>query len=546
MKKILLALSLLLIIPITAFADEELPKVLSLEATAEGVLINYNGTTEADSHAVMCKLYDSKNKEIDMLSVAVDNKKFEGTFTAPKAGEYKVACANYEGGAIKETTVTTEEVIKKYTVTFYTNGGSNIAPVDVESGAKVSKPKDPTKDEYIFVSWCVDETLTTDFDFNSPITNNTKLYAKWKKEPVAVHTIFFGKGGTYIVDFETDDPENQGPMAAPINKSSTYFVPAGKEMTLTAIHENGFEFIGWYRGNVDAQTEEEWPTNELLSKDTVYKFTPTGTPYIVPVFEENRVFTVYFNTTGGSNIGDAEVKSNETVEKPKDPTRDNFTFVGWYEDETLTTEFNFDTKITDNVTLYAKWEEDDNTEEYTVTDDYGNSITFSEEEGHEFNLVIIDIMKLSDEELAEFDITREEYNEVEKNLKAALSDHGTLLSFYDISVFDEDENNKGNGPFKIKIKMTEEMKKYNSFKILYVDVDEEITIEKSITLKIEDGYLVGTLPHLSNYALMGSIVTDNPKTLDNIYVWIITLMISFVGLTVVTVFTKKPRNKKTR
>jgi len=155
-------------------------------------------------------------------------------------------------------------------------------------------------------------------------------------------------------------------------------------------------------------------------------------------------------------------------------------------------------------------------------------------------------MKLSDEELAEFDITREEYNEVEKNLKAALSDHGTLLSFYDISVFDEDENNKGNGPFKIKIKMTEEMKKYNSFKILYVDVDEEITIEKSITLKIEDGYLVGTLPHLSNYALMGSIVTDNPKTLDNIYVWIITLMISFVGLTVVTVFTKKLRNKKTR
>lgn len=370
MKKILLALSLLLIIPITAFADEELPKVLSLEATTEGVLINYNGTTEADSHAVMCKLYDSKNKEIDMLSVAVDNKKFEGTFTTPKAGEYKVACANYEGGAIKETTVTTEEVIKKYTVTFYTNGGSSIDPVDVESGLKVSKQKDPTKDEYVFVSWCVDETLTT--------------------------------------------------------------------------------------------------------------------------------------------------------------------------------EFNFDTKITDNVTLYAKWEEDNNTEEYTVTDDYGNSITFSEEEGHEFNLVIIDIMKLSDEELAEFDITREEYNEVEKNLKAALSDHGTLLSFYDISVFDEDENNKGNGPFKIKIKMTEEMKKYNSFKILYVDVDEEITIEKSITLKIEDGYLVGTLPHLSNYALMGSIVTDNQKTLDNIYVWIITLMISFVGLTVVTVFTKKQKNKKTR
>ena len=547
MKKLLLVF-LILVSPLYVFADSN-PKVLTLNADVEGLLISFEGTTENDSHAVMCKLYNSLNEEIDMLSVPVDNLAFEGTFSAPNVGDYKVACANYEGGAIKETTASTDEVVTTYNVTFVTNEGSNIDPVIVEAGSKVKKPGDPTKEGFVFDAWYEDITLTTKFDFNTPITNNTTLYAKWNAKPVVVHTIFFGEGGTYAVDFETDDGENQGPLGAPITKSAMYSVPAGIEMTLTAEAVEGYTFLGWYRGNTDAQTPEEWPTNELLSRDSVYTFIPTGYPYIVPVFEDNRIFRVSFNTTGGSELADVEIRHDETLEKPDDPTREGFNFVGWYEDETLTTEYNFDTKVTDHLTLYAKWEANENVANYTVEDENGNSISFQEEEGHEFNLMIVDIMKMTDEELAEFDVTREEYNEVETALKAALVDHGTLLSFYDIVVIDEDDHNKGNGPFTIKIKMTEDMNKYNIFKLLYVDVDEEITIEDSVELTIEDGYLVGVLPHLSNYALMGSTVnstTNNPKTLDNIYAWIITLLISCLGLSAITLSSRKLKKQKTR
>ena len=101
MKKLYLFLiSLLLIIPFSVYAATT-PRVLTLTAKSSGTTINYEGTIEEGSHAVMCKLYNSDNQEIDLLSSAVDNKAFEGSFENVEKGKYTVACANYEGGEIK-------------------------------------------------------------------------------------------------------------------------------------------------------------------------------------------------------------------------------------------------------------------------------------------------------------------------------------------------------------------------------------------------------------------------------------------------------------
>ena len=102
MKKLVLLIALLFI-PVCVSAAEY--KVESLDATASTGTINYNGTMEDGSHAVMCKLYNSKGEELDLLSSAVNEKKFEGSFEVSAKGTYKVACANYEGGAIVEKTV---------------------------------------------------------------------------------------------------------------------------------------------------------------------------------------------------------------------------------------------------------------------------------------------------------------------------------------------------------------------------------------------------------------------------------------------------------
>ena len=106
MKKYsLLILIVLLATPFVVYAANE-PEILTLESTASGTTISYNGTIEDEATAVMCKLYNSSNEEIDLLSSAVDNGEFNGEFTVTSNGDYKVTCANYEGGTIKATDVT--------------------------------------------------------------------------------------------------------------------------------------------------------------------------------------------------------------------------------------------------------------------------------------------------------------------------------------------------------------------------------------------------------------------------------------------------------
>ena len=105
MKKYLLSLIVLLIFPVVAFAA---PKVLTVDSKADGYKISYTGTAEDGVTAVMCKVLDEEDNEVDMLSSAVDKNKFEGEFEVTVSGDYKVACAKYEGGAIVTSKVTVD------------------------------------------------------------------------------------------------------------------------------------------------------------------------------------------------------------------------------------------------------------------------------------------------------------------------------------------------------------------------------------------------------------------------------------------------------
>lgn len=103
---------ILLLIPVGVFAATT-PLVKILEATSSGSTITYKGTMEGESHAVMCKLYNSSDEEIDLLSLAVDNSNFEGKFENVPKGTYTIACANYEGGDIKKVSVEVDKVNEK-------------------------------------------------------------------------------------------------------------------------------------------------------------------------------------------------------------------------------------------------------------------------------------------------------------------------------------------------------------------------------------------------------------------------------------------------
>lgn len=101
-----------------------------------------------------------------------------------------------------------------FTVTFETNGGSALAPVEVASGAKVTKPADPVKEGFTLENWYSNAALTTAYNFASPVTANLTLYAKWTEVTNADRQDLIDLlGATYAINTADYTPESVAVLA---------------------------------------------------------------------------------------------------------------------------------------------------------------------------------------------------------------------------------------------------------------------------------------------------------------------------------------------
>ncbi len=239
----------------------------------------------------------------------------------------------------------------KFIVTFNSNGGSSVAPVQVVDGGKVEEPTAPTKtatvaETYTFAGWYKDEGLQTPFDFNTDtITEATTLYAKWTATPVQ-----------YAVTFNA----NNGTEATTVNVNYGQTVAKPTAPTKTATVAETYTFAGWYKDSI-FQTPFDFDNDTITSNITLYaKWNNTAIEY-----------TVTFNSNGGTSVESQTVYYDKKITKPADPTKaataaETYTFGGWYVDAGFQFPFEFrDDAITSNITLYAKWIS--TPVEYTVT-----------------------------------------------------------------------------------------------------------------------------------------------------------------------------------
>ena len=210
-----------------------------------------------------------------------------------------------------------------FTVTFYTNGGSPMEPVSVKKDSKLTGVDEPTKTGFDFNGWYLDETLQEAFDLDTTIGADIDLYAAWKTKICTVK--FETNGGTDI----TDGKVEYGNMVAPVSN------PEKTECV----------FGGWYSDEA-LQNEFDFDT-KILDDITLYaKWTVIN------------YYNVKFETNGGGSIDTQRIKEDELATKPSDPTKNNSIFGGWYTDEELNNSFDFNTPITKELTLYAKWDID--------------------------------------------------------------------------------------------------------------------------------------------------------------------------------------------
>ena len=180
-----------------------------------------------------------------------------------------------------------------FTVTFDSNGGSEVVPQVVAAGERATRPEEPTKDGYKFDGWYTDAELTNSYNFFPYVEDDLVLYAKW----LELYTVTFvtGEDATQI---EAQQIANGKYATKPED-------PTREEYT----------FEGWY-------------TSTLYDEE--FDFDNTAITEDISIYAKWEVaaHTVTFNTNGGAEIASQEVNHGECVERPSDPTRGVYSFVG--------------------------------------------------------------------------------------------------------------------------------------------------------------------------------------------------------------------------
>ena len=233
-----------------------------------------------------------------------------------------VLLRKYFANWYKDANLPNEPLGKTYTIGYMV--GNDIYQTDYElGGQEIHKPDNPTKDGYNFDGWYLDTDYKTKFDFeNTKITENIVLYAKFVKiqyGDVNGDGVVNGKDVTrirrYLVGWEMPEDTNIG--NADVNADGKI-----NEADVALLRKY---IAGWYQ-------DKNLPSE------------PLGKSYAIEYIVDDEIYKT-----------DYELEGHKII-KPSNPTKDGYNFEGWYLDTEYKNEFDFEnTKITDNIVLYAKF-----------------------------------------------------------------------------------------------------------------------------------------------------------------------------------------------
>ena len=170
------------------------------------------------------------------------------------------------------------------TVTYaYGALGGTYATQIVQTGEKAIEPDVPSRQGYQFTDWYLDDTK---YDFNTAVTGNMTLTAKWTAK-------------SYTITFDTDGGSDIGHITQ--DYGTTIKAPAAPTKT-------GYTFMGWDKA--------------------IPATMPAGDMTITAQWRINR-YTVTFDTNGGSAVAPITQDYGTDITAPADPTRGGYTFIGW-------------------------------------------------------------------------------------------------------------------------------------------------------------------------------------------------------------------------
>ena len=216
--------------------------------------------------------------------------------------------------------------LPKYKVTFVY--GSSSDDVEVIEGKTVEPPQLGTSEGRKFDGWYTDKSYSEAYDFETPVKADLTLYAR----DILIE---------YKVTYDLDGGENS-------DKNPTSYNVASGTLTLFDAQKEGYDFAGW---TINISGEDE--KIEKIEPSFVRDITLTATWTV-------KTFKVTFINISGFEIGEKTVEYKAKVTPLSAPAMEGYSFKGWYADEDLTKEFDFDTPVDSDLTIYGKWVADSN------------------------------------------------------------------------------------------------------------------------------------------------------------------------------------------
>ena len=219
-------------------------------------------------------------------------------------------------------------------VIFDKNGGDTEASPRIMSQEKVAgsanhfdlPTTNPTRSGYIFTGWNTKADGSGDaFTAATDVTSNITVYAQWKDSTTYSVTYKDGVDGTVFADQTTAD-RHVGDTTPAFSGTPT---------------RSGYTFTGWEPSVAATVTDNavytaQWAKNSSSS-------------------HHSTRYTLHYESNGGTAYKDERYSSGTKVTLDKTPTRESYTFTGWYADQALTQKITTVT-MNSNKTVYAGWE----------------------------------------------------------------------------------------------------------------------------------------------------------------------------------------------
>lgn len=288
------------------------------------------------------------------------------------------------GGSKNNYTGTWGTYVRSYSVSFNINGhGNAISDLCVQSGAAITQPAAPTATGYTFAGWYADASCTQEWDFSTPVTAATTLYAKWTEDltsPVSIKGSWDNWAAEHPLEKKPGETGDVAYYTVYLTAGTYEFTPFRGDVhykihvpaeSMTRASANNIEWYLYQDGNENCQIVADYDGNYTFRID----YTPTnenrryGVTVTYPAlhtitYQEGRPaeygsLTTFGIPTSATQVvdGGALALPNYTTIKIAAGSTTVYEFAGWSDGKTAypANQTTID-NITSDLTLTATWQ----------------------------------------------------------------------------------------------------------------------------------------------------------------------------------------------